>query len=266
MKYEFWLHTPDKQFPVCAYGKWGRTDACGFQVCTERFQKGKYDLVEVTVSSDNVAEVYISLVGEGEADLFSFNGICKDERIFRQSPHDPGRYHFKMQKSAVPMVAAIQDENSEIFISDNPSYFDNATTQHIIPEEKRFFFASGDPSGTPNYEESDPFQPIYHRICGEKTHTFRFIAFHTKVKGLKGLRREAFLAIEKVWGSGSDSPYRAMCFASNYMHIRKNETGNSDKWVVAGIEYSNAQYFRDSFYQTMILDEEIQAQLQGAFV
>jgi hypothetical protein len=39
------------------------------------------------------------------------------------------------------------------------------------------------------------------------------------------------------------------------MHIRKNETGRSDKWVVAGIEYANTQYFRDSFYQTMILDE-----------
>jgi hypothetical protein len=61
--------------------------------------------------------------------------------------------------------------------------------------------------------------------------------------------------IEKVWGEGSDSIYRAACYAGNYMHIRKNETGRSDKWVVAGIEYANTQYFRDSFYQTMILDE-----------
>ena len=260
MKYEFVLHTPAKNISVCAYEDLANQTISGFEIQTKRSQIGKYKLIEMTVSSKEEREVYLSLVGEGEAKLASFNGICKDERIFRQSPHDPERYHFKMQKSAVPMVAAIQGEDAEIFISDNPSYFDNATTQHIIPEEKRFFFSSGDPGGAPNYEESDPFHSIYHRICGEKTHTFRFITFKSKVKGLKGLRREAFLAIEKVWGSGSDSPYRAMCFASNYMHIRKNERGNSDKWVVAGIEYSNAQYFRDSFYQTMILDEEIQAQ------
>jgi hypothetical protein len=70
--------------------------------------------------------------------------------------------------------------------------------------------------------------------------------------------------IEKVWGSGSDSHYRAACFAGNYMHIRKNETGRSDKWVVAGIEYSNTQYFRDSFYQTLILDEYTQDQCYRA--
>ena len=78
------------------------------------------------------------------------------------------------------------------------------------------------------------------------------------------MRREAFVAIERVWGSGSDSPYRAMCFASNYMHIRKNETGKSEKWIVAGIEYSNAQYFRDSFYQSMVLDEAMQEQCYRA--
>ena len=260
MKYEFVLHTPNEQIPVCAYEKTGETDVRGFHVRTERIRNGKYEVIEATVSSDDEREVYISLAGEGEAKLFSFNGACREERIFRQSPHDPARYHFKMQKSAVPMVAAVNGDQAEIFISDNPSYFDNATTQRIVPEEKRFYLSSGDPGGEPNFPESDKFSPIYHKIKGDKTHTFRFITFKAMVKGLKGLRREAFLAIEKIWGIGSDSPYRAMCFASNYMHIRKNETGNSEKWVVAGIEYSNAQYFRDSFYQTMVLDEETQAQ------
>ena len=260
MKYGFMLHTPNKKVFLGDYE--GVTDAVisEFKIQTKRSQKEKYELIEMTVSSENESEVYLSLVGEGEGEFFSFNGVCQDERIFRQSPHNPERYHFKMQKSAVPMVAVIQGDKADIFISDNPSYFDNATTQHIIPAQNCFFLSSGDPGGSPNFPESDLFLPIYHKIGGEKTHTFRLISFKVNVKGLKGLRRESFVAIENIWGSGSNSPYRAMCFASNYMHIRKNETGNSEKWVVAGIEYSNAQYFRDSFYQTMILDEEMQEQ------
>ena len=260
MKYEFVLHTPYQTIPIGSYGELKDTVISEFQIQTKRSQKGKYEWIEITVSSDEDREVYLSLAGEGDAMFYSFNGVCKDERIFRQSPHNPARYHFKMQKNAIPMVAAIQGEDADIFISDNPSYFDNATTQHIIPEEKRFYLSSGDPGGTPNMSESDPFSAVYHKIGRKKTHTFRLIGFKASVKGLKGLRREAFLGIEKIWGSGSDSHYRALCFASNYMHIRINETGTSEKWVVAGIEYSNAQYIRDSFYQTMILDEEIQEQ------
>ena len=260
MKYSFVLHTPNGNLSVGAYESLENTVISDFRIQTKRTQKEKYELIEIEVSSKEEREVYISLSGEGEATFYSFNGACADERIFRQSPHDPRHYHFKMQKSAVPMVAAVCGGEADVFISDNPSYFDNATTQHIIPAEKRFYLSSGDPGGTPNYPESDPFSPIYHKIGGENTHVFRFIAFKTALKGLKGLRRDVFLAIEKIWGMGSDSPYRAMCFASNYMHIRKNETGNSEKWVVAGIEYSNAQYFRDSFYQTMVLDEYIQEQ------
>ena len=260
MNYGFVLHTPNENVFVGSYESLETTEISGLHIQTKRTQKEKYELIEIEVSSKEERDVYLSLMGEGDATFFSFNGACADERIFRQSPHDPGHYHFKMQKSAVPMVAAVCGEDADVFISDNPSYFDNATTQHIIPAEKRFYLSSGDPGGTPNYPESDPFSSIYHKIGGERTHIFRFISFKTTVKGLKGLRRDVFLAIEKIWGLGSDSPYRAMCFASNYMHIRKNETGNSEKWVVAGIEYSNAQYFRDSFYQTMVLDEQIQEQ------
>ncbi len=229
-----------------------------FSVQMKRSKKEKYEIFEIIASSQTEQALYLSLMGEGKAELYSFNGICEEERIFRQSPHDPRDYHFKMEKSAIPMVAAVENGKAAIFISDNPSYFDNATTQHIIPEENRFYLSSGDKGGTPNNTESKSFSPIFHKIHGEVTHTFRFIVFSADVNDLKGIRREAFLAIEKVWGTGSDSAYRALCFASNYMHIRKNETGSSDKWIVAGIEYANTQYFRDAFYQSMILDEEMQ--------
>ncbi|MBQ8497405.1 MAG: hypothetical protein IJ489_08145 [Clostridia bacterium] len=260
MKYGFVLHTPEKNISVCSLEEQKTVKISPFFVHTECSEQGKYKIFEITVSSDEEKDVYLSLMGEGDAEFYSFNGLCTEERIFRQSPHDPANYHFKMEKSAVPMVVAIKDGKADIFISDNPSYFDNATTQHIIPEENRFYLSSGDKGGAPNYPESEEFGPIFHKIGGEKTHTFRFIAFKAAVSDLKGIRREAFLAIEKVWGTGSDSHYRAMCFASNYMHIRKNETKISDKWVVAGIEYGNTQYFRDAFYQSMILDGEMQEQ------
>ena len=44
--------------------------------------------------------------------------FVKKERIFRQSPHDPLQCHFTMEKSAVPMVAAVKDGKADIFISD----------------------------------------------------------------------------------------------------------------------------------------------------
>jgi hypothetical protein len=235
-----------------------------YEIQIECKDKGIYKIVEMTVSSDQEDAVYLSLCGKGECSFYSFQGPCKDERIYRQSPHDVANYHFKMQRGAIPMVAAVEDEGADIFVSDNPSYFENATTQHIIPNENCFYLSSGDRGGSPNYPESDYFAPIYHEIGNGKKHTFRFVAFRANVHNLKAIRREVFMMIEKVWGSGSDSIYRAACFACNYMHIRKNETGRSEKWVVAGIEYANTQYFRDSFYQTMILDEYTQDQCYRA--
>ena len=166
MKYSFVLHTPNGNLSVGAYESLENTVISDFRIQTKRTQKEKYELIEIEVSSKEEREVYISLSGEGAAPFYSFNGSCADARIFRQSPRDPRHYHFKMQKSAVPMVAAVCGGEADVFISDNPSYFDNATTQHIIPAEKRFYLSSGDPGGTPNYPESDPFSPSYHKIGG----------------------------------------------------------------------------------------------------
>ena len=269
MTYSYILHTPEKNIKiadVCPFCEDGERviDLPPYAVKVSATKKNGYQLLELTVSAKQEADVYLSLMGEGEAELYSFAGLCKDERIFRQSPHDVTRYHFKMERSAIPMVAAVTADGTDLFISDNPSYFDNATTQHIIPEENEFYLSSGDKGGTPNNERSDPFGPIFHHIDENSSHTFRFIALKTDAENLKTLRRAAFVAIEKVWGTGSDSLYRAICFSSNYMHIRKNETGRSDKWVVAGIEYANTQYFRDSFYQTWILGDEIAAECYRA--
>lgn len=266
MKYSYVLHTPEQnivfaeQIDPFLVEEERTIETDGYQIVIRKQEKGGCCLTEMTVSSDVPKQVYLSVYGEGKADLYSFSQLCEDERLFRQSPHNPDRYHFKMEKSAVPMVAAVVDGMGDFLISDNPSYFDNATTQHIIPERQCFYLSSGDKGGAPNYEESDPFGPIFHEIHAKQSHTFRFFAFQKPANSLKRVRREAFSAIENVFGTNSGSLYRAMCFSSNYMHIRKNERGTSDKWVVAGIEYGNAQYFRDSFYQTFILDEETEQQ------
>ena len=270
MNYSYIIQTPERNITVMENvdpfikSEDMAIEKDGFTFDVRSEIKNGYTVTEITVSSEAEKEVYLSLYGEGGEVLFSFGGPVPNERIFRQSPHDVTRYHFKMQRGAIPMVAAVRGGEAEIFVSDNPSYFDNATTQHILPEEKCFYLSSGDKGGAPNFPESDCFDPIYHKIGGEKTHTFRFVAFKAPVRKLKSIRREVFRMIEKVWGAGSDSCYRAACFAGNYMHIRKNETGLSEKWVVAGIEYANTQYFRDSFYQTMILDGETAEQCYRA--
>ena len=92
MKYEFVLHTPDGNISVGAYKNSGDTFISGFQIKTNCSPIGKYELIEMTVSSNEEKKVYISLAGEGEAELHSFNGACRDERIFRQSPHGLARH------------------------------------------------------------------------------------------------------------------------------------------------------------------------------
>lgn len=270
MKYSYILHTPENNITIFqnvdVFSESGeKTVMCGpYCVHISGKEKASYRLIEITVTADEEKQVYLSLCGEGNSQFFSFKGPCDVERIYRQSPHDVTRYHFKMQRGAIPMIAAVDGESSEIFVSDNPSYFDNATTQHFLPDEQTFYLSSGDPGGAPNFPPSDHFDPIYHTVGNGVSHTFRFVAFRAGVHTLKTIRREVFRMIEKVWGNGSDSIYRAACYAGNYMHIRKNETGRSEKWVVAGIEYANTQYFRDSFYQTMILDDDISDQCYRA--
>ena len=173
MNYSYILHTPEKLIKIdeniaLFEEKGGKIyDIAPFSVSKKVTENGIYRIIELTVSSENDAEVYLSLMGEGEAKFFSFQNSPEDERIYRQSPHDVKRYHFKMQRNAVPMVAAVMGEETAFFISDNPSYFDNATTQHIIPAENTFYLSSGDKGGAPNFPESDHFDPIFHKIGGK---------------------------------------------------------------------------------------------------
>ncbi len=211
----------------------------------------KIDLYELKAVGKG--SCYFSVHGCGDGEMYSFNDKCSEEHIFRQSPHDCYQHVFKIDGTAVPCVSVVNDDETYIFISDNPSHVDNYTTEHILPESKEFFLSSGDPGSSPNFNSSKEFYPYYHNLS-EKDHVFRFIVVKSDSKTLKTIRRDIFMSIQKTWGDGSDSLYKSVCFSSNYMHLRKNETGNSDVWIVPGIEYASAQYTRDAFWQTFILN------------
>ncbi|MBQ9511412.1 MAG: hypothetical protein IJR55_06950 [Clostridia bacterium] len=266
MNYSLVLHTEEKNTTLCPINESTKDAVFTADKITITLKVSEKRGVKVfDVSAEGIGSCYFSLHGEGEGELYSFNDKCEEEHVFRQSAHDPTKYVFAIDGSPVPMVAAVTADTIDIFISDNPSDYNNYTTQHIIPERHEFYLASGDPGGSPNFKKdrenqyTPPNTPYYHDLSGD-VRTFKFIWVKSEAKTLKTLRRDAFLAIENVWGEGRKSIYRAMCFGANYMHIRKNETGTSDKWVVAGIQYANTQYNRDAFWQTWILSPEIEEQ------
>lgn len=226
--------------------------------------KGDAALVTLTAAAEDSTRCYFSLYGKGAGELYSFNGRCEKEQILRQSPHDYRNYTFKMDGSAVPMAAVCEPDGTVLFISDEAGHCDNYTTQHFLPQTGEFYLSSGDPGGSPNFE-GDTFSPYFHEIGGEKTHTFRFIIKRCGAASLKAIRGAAFLAIDDVWGDSCGRAYHAVSFGSNYMHYRRNESGTSDYWIVAGIQYANCQYVRDSFYQTWILPVEMEMECYHAF-
>lgn len=271
MSYEILLHTPQKVLKIrefadiSSFGKNFSASADGFEIKADFCEKEGITVAEISVNADIPSECYVSLHGKSEgAEIYSFMKKCTNECILRQSPHNFQNYYFKMDWNTMPLAAIKSGDETDIFLSDAPAFSDNYTTQHIIPENGEFYLSSGDPGASPNFE-GDEFLPYYHKIGNGKQHKFKFIAVKAAVKNIKELRKAAFLAVEKVWGNGSDSVYRAMSFGGNYMHYRKNESGTSDYWIVPGIQYANCQYTRDSFYQSWILPAEMEEQCYRAF-
>ena len=236
-------------------------EAGGMRVTLTLKKLGGVCLFEAAAASDAGADCYFSLIRSNVMnEMLGFIGPVEEREIYRQSPHDPNQYQLRMKKQAIPMGAAKIEGGYEIALSDAPYYSDNYTTQEFIPEEHRFAISSGDSGRKPGYQGGLSFEPYYHHIGGEKKHIFRFLIFSSEAKSLARLRLDTFRAISQCFGDGGNSLYRAICFSTNYMHLRKNETGTSDCWVVAGIEYGNTQYIRDSFWQSMILPDAISAE------
>lgn len=267
MNYSLLLHTETgaHTLPI----SWDDLPACaeitcdGIAVTLTVWDTRGIRTVTLTASSDTPRSCYFSLYGKGDGTIYSFDGACTEEHLFRQSPHDYQSYHFRMDGTAVPMIAVCH-EKTDLFVSDQPGHCDNDTTQHILPQNGECYLSSGDPGGSPNFE-GDPFLPRAHAIGDGQTHTFRFFYRACRADTLKAIRREAFLLIDDAVGDACGNLYHAICFGSNYMHYRVNESGSSRFWIVAGIQYANCQYARDSFYQTWILPAEMEEECYHAF-
>ncbi len=269
MKYNIVLHTPMNNYNVLDIEDVQDSteiyiQEAGIIISFTRKESGIYKIFEFTAISKNPAECYISIHGIGKGELYSFDGKIEHEQILRQSPHNYKNYSYRMDKSAIPSVAVITAKSSDIWVSDNPAHCDNYTTQHIIPQNNEFYLSSGDTGGSPNFE-GDEFSSYFHAIDKDKKHTFKVAMCKTKSDNQKAINRDIFVLINSVFGNNDSSIYHAMCFGSNYMHYRKNEEGSSDYWIVAGIQYANCQYIRDSFYQTMILPYEMEQQCYNAY-
>lgn len=181
--------------------------------------------------------------------------------IYRQSPHDPADHVIDMAKEVIP-AAGVKDSNEYLVIcSDSPYKYNNYTTQEICKEY--ICVSSGDNGTMPGYQGKG-FVPYFHKITPDCSHKFETVIVSCNKDSHTKLINELFMAIDSVWGYNSKSPFKALCFSTNYMLLRVNETGYSDIWVTPGIVYSNKQYTSDAFWQSMIFPPELQQQCYDA--
>ncbi len=262
------LETPDggkaEMMELTPCGTGCKVAKDGFIVEMESEDKGIYRAVTVFVrATEGERDCFVSLKCRYDAgELYTFSGPKSGEETFRQSPHDPDDHVLDMAKEAVPMVALRDGGSYIVALCDQPGHCDNYTTQYINSDLKEFRISSGDNGRMPGYQGKE-FAPFYHRVSNTKEHVFRLAIFRSEAADQNALRRDVFCCIDAVWGRGG-SKYHAVCFSSNYMHYRKNETGYSNFWVTPGIEYANKQYTRDAFWQSMVLPLAMEQQCYDA--
>ena len=152
------------------------------------------------------------------------------------------------------MIALKNKGRTIVAISNSPAFYDNYTTQYFDIQNKQISISSGD-NGVAGGSDSTrvKIESYYHRIGKNQSHVFEGIMIKSNSGNLSDLRKDVLMAIAKRWGNRVEDRFGATAFSTNYMLLRKNETGKSRYWVVPGIEYANKQYSRDAFWQSMVL-------------
>ncbi|SEJ77776.1 hypothetical protein SAMN05192553_11278 [Cyclobacterium xiamenense] len=212
----------------------------------------------IKARSEAPTACYLSLVASGsnnQAQLYAYSGAVTENQTFRQSPHDPSDHSFKtLVKQDIPMLAIKDAATYYVAISNTPALYDNYTTQTYDVVNRSVELSSGD-HGKPG--GADPsvvkIEEHYHTLDQNNPHVFEGILFETNAATINDFQKDVLLAIAARWEPRFKDRFGATSFSSNYMLLRKNETGNSDYWVVPGIAYANKQYSRDAFWQSMIL-------------
>jgi len=216
----------------------------------------------ITANANHETTCYLSLKANYQSgELYTYLGGEDKEELYRQSPHNPkdvGFGEIKMQD--LPMIAIKDASGFTVALNDSPIFYDNYTTQYVNPAAKEAVISSGDNGKTiipisPNMHVT----PYYQAVKPGIPLVFNGIIFKSTAADINNLRKDVLFAIAKRWHNITDR-LGATSWASNYMLLRKNETGVSDDWVVPGIKYSNKQYTRDSFWQSMVLSEKYGAQ------
>ena len=260
------------------------------QVSAEILPQAGFVVFHAEAASESDAACFLSLKADFQKGVpYSFVGEVKSREVFRQSPHDPGIYDLhELVKQDVPMFAIQDASGFTVAINDTPALYDNYTTQTLDPEAHTAVLSSGDngeittaPDDSYTTRTLDPavhkavlssgntggitgkaplvikIQSYYHPIGKKQTHTFNGILFKSDAHNLNDLRKDVLFGITRRWGGDNiTGRLGATAFGCNYMLVRSNETGNSRYWVVPGIDYSNKQYSRDSFWQSMVLPTE----------
>lgn len=244
---------PEKDFAI-------KTES-GIDLFAEILNVNGYKTLRLTAIGDGKG--YFSVKHSFEnATPVVFSGEKKNiHEIYRQSPHDPADHVIDMAKEAVPMAGIKKGNNYFILCSDSPFKYNNYTTQEI--SDNFVAVSSGDSGLMPGYQ-GNCVKEFYHEITKDAPHDFEVVFLETKAPSHNKLLNKVFMAIDSVWGYNSNSPYKALCFATNYMLLRVNETNYSNIWVTPGIIYVNKQYTRDAFWQSMMFDLDIQQECYDA--
>ncbi|GLU54702.1 hypothetical protein [Dyadobacter frigoris] len=236
-------------------------DSFQFQIILQ--PKGDYLYYEVKASSTSTDSLFLALEFEyKKGTAMNFNGPVLNQEIYRQSVHDPTNYFFRsLPRQSIPMIAVNSGDSTFAAISDAPAFYNNFTTQYFNPDQRKMYIGGGDNGQTPGnkVDKSVIVKSFYPIVAQGKQIEFNGLIMRSKTGSLSAMRQDIFKAISERWGSIS-TKFGATAFASNYMLYRTNEIANSKYWVVAGIDYCNKQYTRDSFWQTMVLSPEMEQQ------
>lgn len=224
--------------------------------------------VDIDVEVGAVGEpacCFVALRGESDRAMArNFYATVETPEVFRQSPHDPARHWINLATQPVPL-AGLQDDGCVTWlVSDTPGNFANCTTQEFDPANGCVAVCSGDAGARPGFKGM-PVRAHYHDVTEASPHRMQAFLLKTPAGSVAGSRLQLYEAITERWSTrGTAGLFDAICFGSNYMHLRQNETGYSDIWIVPGIEYCNKQYTRDAFWQSMIFPLDIDQQCYDA--
>ncbi len=212
---------------------------------------------------------------------YNFDGPVKHDEIYRQSPHDLDAWIVtEIAMQGVPLAALYKDDVFHVAVSGSPALYQNSCSQAFDLTDKQLSICSGDNgqspglrlSGTTNAGENynkdagQIFSPgkiieCYHACDSQNAHNFEVILFNLEGNKLSILRRGVNQYVARHFSHNPNvGQFGALAFTTAWMNLRKNESLKSDYWVVPAVEYANAQYNRDAFWISMMLDPKMDAQ------